>query len=273
MGGCNERVGAIKSVVACHRLRLFILQNMASADIYTEALRATEQLKSFDEGVIEKFARLMQLLEKANAVMNLTTVRAPADVALLHFADSLAALEAEPALRTARRGADIGAGAGFPLLPLAITLPECNWVGVESIGKKSMFIRSAADEQEIQNVETFCGRAEEIGRLPEHREQHDVVTARAVGSVAALCEVGLPLLKVGGKLLLYKNEQALAELESSKGVIDMLGGTVEEPYAYKFDRDIHRRLIMRILKVKGTDQKYPRPAGVPFKKPILAGKA
>jgi 16S rRNA (guanine527-N7)-methyltransferase len=210
------------------------------------------------------------MLLEANLTTNLTAIRDPGGVALLHLADSLAALNAAPRAGTFRRAADVGTGAGFPLLPLAIVLPECRFTGIESVGKKCAFIQAAVERMNLPNVEVYCGRAENIGRKPETREQFDLVTARAVGAVSSLCEVSLPLLKVGGTMLLYKTEQALEEWNSAVPVIAALGGQPDGIYTYKFPRDEYRRVIFRAKKVKPTAAAFPRAAGVPFLKPLQA---
>lgn len=166
--------------------------------------------------------------------------------------------------------ADVGSGAGFPLLPLALATPRCRWTAVESIAKKARFIQETAQALGLTNTKVLAERAEDVGR-GEFRESFDLVTARAVGSVAALCEVCVPLLRLGGVLLLYKTEGAVEETEGLKSVIELLGARADASYRYRLPGDEQDRVILRIQKVGVTPQKYPRAAGVPFKKP-LAGR-
>jgi 16S rRNA (guanine527-N7)-methyltransferase len=199
--------------------------------------------------------------------MNLTAITDAAEIERLHFQDSLAGPDACPELRAACAAADVGSGAGFPLLPLAILTPGCRWIALESVAKKARFIEETAQALGLTNVEARALRAEDAART-ELRESLDVVTARAVGPVASLCEVGLPLLRVGGMLLLYKTEAVLVEAAGLSQSIQTLGGEAEEPYRYRLAGDEQDRVILRIRKIAITPEKYPRAAGVPFKKPL-----
>ena len=215
----------------------------------------------------EAFVRLGCLLLEANREVNLTAIATASGVALLHFADSLAALRAEPGIAGNRGAADIGSGAGFPVLPLAIACPAARWTAIESVAKKCRFIERAARELGVTNVRVECARAEDAGR-GQLRAAFDYATARAVGPVASLCEVGMPLLKRGGVLLLYKTESALAEMEAARNAIAHLGGEPREPHRYRLAGDTQDRLILRIEKLGDTPAKYPRTAGTPFKQPL-----
>jgi 16S rRNA (guanine527-N7)-methyltransferase len=215
----------------------------------------------------EALVRLGCLLLDSNRAVNLTAIATAAGVALLHFADSLAALDAEPGIAGECTAADIGSGAGFPALPLAIACPAARWTTIESVAKKCRFIERAAGELGIPNVEVLWARAEDVGRSPL-RAAFDYATARAVGPVASLCEVGLPLLRRGGTLLLFKTEAALAEADAARASIAKLGGEAREPHQYRLRGDTQDRLILRIAKVGDTPAKYPRPAGTPFRQPL-----
>jgi 16S rRNA (guanine527-N7)-methyltransferase len=214
---------------------------------------------------------LRDLLLEANTRVNLTAVRDASAVEKLHFEDSLAALAAEPALATAQAAADLGCGAGFPLFPLAIALPGCRWIGIESVGKKCAFIQETAVKLGLRNVEALNGRAEDFGKHQggSLRGQLDIVTARAVGPVAALCECGLPLLQPNGTLLLFKTESALKELDGAESSLADLGGSVLPEFRYRLAGDEQDRVILRIRKTGTGSDRYPRPAGVPFKKPLF----
>ena len=215
----------------------------------------------------EAFVRLGCLLLEANRDVNLTAIATAAGVALLHFADSLAVLNAEPGIGGECAAADIGSGAGFPALPLAIACPSARWTAIESVAKKCRFIERAVRELGVPNVQVACARAEDAGR-GDLRGAFDYATARAVGAVASLCEVGLPLLRRGGLLLLYKTESALAEMETARNAIAQLGGEPRDPYRYRLAGDTQDRAILRIEKLRDTPAKYPRAAGTPFKQPL-----
>ena len=200
--------------------------------------------------------------------MNLTAIKDPALIAKLHFVDSLAGLRAHPQLPVATSAVDIGSGAGFPLLPLALLAPGVSWTALESVAKKARFIEETARELDMTNVHAAPMRAEDAAR-GDMRESVDVVSARAVGPVAALCEVGLPLLKPGGLLMLYKTESSVAEAEALSNTLAILGGTQESPYHYRLEGDQQDRVILRIRKTGTCSDKYPRRGGVPFNKPLV----
>lgn len=233
-------------------------------------LRRTLPPEDVPDESLRRFAILTGLLIEAQGRLNLTAVREPEAMAVAHFADSLAGLRAEPMLRAARRAADIGPGGGFPVLPLATMLPECHWYAIESVAKKCRFIEEAARAMELRNVTAECLRAEEAGRGPL-RHSLDVVTARAVGPVASLVEVGLPLLRAGGRLLLYKTEAAQGEWQAALPVLGCLGARPLEEFRYRFPGDRQERIILRAELVRPVPEKYPRANGVPFKKPLAAG--
>lgn len=235
-----------------------------------EALRSiilgTPWLDELTSLEIDQFVRLMQMLLVATQTTNLTAVKEPHKVALMHFADSLAPLRLFPELASTSLACDVGSGAGFPMLPLAILMPACRWTAIESIHKKCDFIRKAAAELKL-NTRVECTRAEDAGRGPL-RGSMDIVTSRAVGPVVSLAEACLPLLKVGGLLLLHKTESAEPELEQATPVVRILGGTVEEVRHYGFPGDNQQRAIFALRKTVKTPAKYPRLAGVPFKNPL-----
>jgi 16S rRNA (guanine527-N7)-methyltransferase len=217
--------------------------------------------------VQSKLSALNDLLMQGQQRMNLTAIREPAKIDQLHFVDSLAGIRAYPELSRATRAADVGSGAGFPLFPLALLTPHCNWIAIESIAKKARWIEETAAALHITNVEACSERAEDVGRGPL-RETLDVVTARAVGSVVALCEVGLPLLQTGGVLLLYKTAAAMQEATGVVPVIQKLGGKLMNEYRYRLAGDEQDRVVLRIQKVSATPGIFPRAAGLPFKKPL-----
>lgn len=232
-----------------------------------ETLEATPGLEQLSTEVKQRFARFMEMLLEASSRMNLTAIRDPRQIALSLFADSVVLLEADTFVHAALRGADIGSGAGFPVVPMAIALPSCSWTAIESIGKKCRFIEQSALQLGLKNLAVECRRAEEVGH-ERARESFDLVTAKAVGPVAALCEVGLPLLKTGGMALFHKTASAQEELEAARKVIELLGGETLEGYSYCLPGDNQQRVIFRIRKVAPTPEKYPRTTGNPFKKPL-----
>lgn len=218
-------------------------------------------------GMREGLALLGEMLLEANDRFNLTAIRTPEGVAVQHFADSLAPLGREPSLEEARRAIDIGPGAGFPVLPLAMALPQIRWIGIESVAKKCNFIRMAAKELGLRNVRAENLRAEDAGR-GDLRNTCDIVTARAVGPISALCEVGIPLLRTAGILMLWKTRAAEEELEDALDAIEKIGGEALDPIFYRLQEDRQERAIFRIAKVRATPASYPRRNGMPFRNPL-----
>lgn len=236
-------------------------------NVSLQLLKSETRLSRLPEDSLQKLNRLLELLLAAQQGANLTAIKDPAAIIRLHFADSLYGLDADEHLQAARDAGDIGSGAGFPLLPLAIMAPDCHWRAIESVGKKTNFIESASLELGLKNVSALHMRAEEVGRS-QLRGQLDAVTARAVGPIISLCEVGLPLLKHGGALLLYKTESSLAELEEGREVLARLGGESETLFRYRLSGDDQDRIIIKIRKISETPEVYPRLPGVPFNKPL-----
>ncbi|HEU4702779.1 MAG TPA: 16S rRNA (guanine(527)-N(7))-methyltransferase RsmG [Conexibacter sp.] len=195
-----------------------------------------------------------------------TTVRERERAIATHLADSLVALEL-PDVRAATAIADLGAGAGFPGLPLAIALPRARVALVESIARKCAFIRAAADAARLANVEVVAERAEAwsagIGTC-------DVVTARALAPLAVLAEYAAPLLREGGTLVAWKGRRSAEEERDAAAAADALGLAVEEirpviPYAGAEHRHLH---VLR--KVAPTPARFPRRPGMARKRPLGA---
>lgn len=196
-----------------------------------------------------------------------TTVREPAQALDVHLADSLVALEL-PVVREARAIADLGAGAGFPGLPLAIALPQAQVSLVESSARKCEFIRAAAGAAGLANAEVVPERAESwrsgLGAC-------ELVTARALAPLAVLAEYAAPLLREGGALVAWKGRRDAREERDAAAAADELGLAVEEiravnPYAGAEHRHLH---VLR--KVAPTPARFPRRPGIARKRPLRAG--
>jgi 16S rRNA (guanine527-N7)-methyltransferase len=195
-----------------------------------------------------------------------TTVRAPEQAVSTHLADSLVALEL-PELRAATAVADLGAGAGFPGLPLAIALPAAHVALVESVARKCAFIRAAADAAGLANVEVVAERAEAWSAGVGTR---DLVTARALAPLSVLAEYAAPLLREGGVLVAWKGRRDEQEERDAAAAADELGLAVEEirpvqPYAGAEHRHLH---VLR--KVAPTPDRFPRRPGMARKRPLAA---
>jgi 16S rRNA (guanine527-N7)-methyltransferase len=196
-----------------------------------------------------------------------TTVRVPAEAVNVHVADSLVAL-ALPDVRTAGRIADLGAGAGFPGLPLAIALPSAVVALVESNARKCEFIRAAAAEAGSTNVEVVAERAESwrsgVGA-------QDVVTARALAPLAVLAEYAAPLLREGGALVAWKGRRDEREERDAAAAAGVLGLVIEEVRSVRPYPAVEHRHLYLVRKVGPTPDRFPRRPGMARKRPLGAG--
>jgi 16S rRNA (guanine527-N7)-methyltransferase len=195
-----------------------------------------------------------------------TTVRDPAHALDVHLADSLVALELE-VVREAGRIADIGAGAGFPGLPLAVALPGAEVWLVESQARKCGFIEGVVDSSEITNVEVACARVE---LWPEGIGNNDMVAARAVASQPVVLEYAAPLLRLGGALVDWRGQRNPEEERAAAGAAELLGlrlESIRRVQPYEGVRDHHLHIY---LKVEETPERFPRRPGMARKKPLVA---
>ena len=200
---------------------------------------------------LEEFSR--RLLER-NQVMNLTAITDPAEVATLHFLDSLCLLPM--AEWTGKTVVDVGTGAGFPGMPLAIVRPDAAVTLLDSLGKRVKFLEECRDALGLRNVTCVHARAEEFAA--GHRESFDIAVSRAVAALPVLCELCLPLVRPGGKFLAMKSVDSNQELEAAKHAIETLGGAVSGVRDYEIPgTEVRHRLIL-VEKVKKTPEKYPR---------------
>lgn len=211
-----------------------------------------------------EFSRL--LLEK-NQVMNLTAITEPREVATLHLLDSLA-LAAHEEL-AGKKIIDVGTGAGFPGMPLAIALPGVDMTLLDSLNKRIDFLQEVCNTLSLQDITCVHARAEEFAAA--HRESYDFAVSRAVAALPVLCELCLPLVKVGGAFLAMKSSHSQEETDQAAKAISLLGGKLERVTDYSIPTtDITHRLLT-IRKVSPTPKKYPRrfaqikkqPLGVP----------
>ena len=212
-------------------------------------------------------AQLNSLLESLSADPHApTTVRTPAEAINTHLADSLVALELDD-VQTATRVADLGAGAGFPGLPLAVALPAAEVVLIESVARKCAFIETAADAAELTNVEVVADRAESWSAGIGTR---DLVTARALAPLAVLAEYAAPLLREGGVLVAWKGRRDTAEDLDAAGAAEQLGLAVEEIRPVKPYRGVEHRHLHVLRKVRPTPDRFPRRPGMARKRPLGA---
>ena len=210
---------------------------------------------------LETFSRM--LLEK-NQVMNLTAITDPRDVAVLHLLDSLA-LTGLAGLE-GRTVVDVGTGAGFPGVPLAIARPSARVTLLDSLGKRVDFLRESCRTLGLDNVECVPGRAEEFAG--ERRETFDLAVSRAVAALPVLCELCLPLVKVGGAFWAMKSVDTEEEISASKTAVKVLGGRIQavSDYTIPTTEVVHR--VVCIQKTAPTPKKYPRRFALIKKQPL-----
>ena len=163
---------------------------------------------------------------------------------------------------------DVGAGAGFPSLPIKILRPDLEVTIVDSLGKRLNFLSDLLEKLGIEGVNLVHGRAEDVGQNPDYREKFDLVTARAVARMSVLSEYCLPLAKVGGKFLALKGPRADEELEDAKSALEKLGGEAVFSRVFALPGSAEERTLVLVDKVKATPGKYPRQAGTPNRKPL-----
>lgn len=212
-----------------------------------------------------QFATYARELVAWNAHTNLTSITDPAGIRVRHFLDSLvcARFVADPPQRIA----DVGTGAGFPGLPLKILWQDAALTLIESIGKKTAFLHHIVSQLALTDVTILNARAELPGQQPAHREQYDLVVARAVAALPVLLEYCLPLARVGGRVLLPKGADVQPEVQAAEHALVRLGGTLVAVAPVKLP-DLELRTMIVINKTAPTPAHYPRGVGIPARRPL-----
>lgn len=216
---------------------------------------------------LEKFGAYTELLIEWNERFNLTSIIDPAEIAVKHHLDSLTCLKAVR-IRPGDAVADIGTGAGFPGIPLAIVRPDAKITLIEATKKKLTFLDSVRRVLELTNVELVHARAEEVGTDPEHREHYNVVTARAVAEMRVLVEYCLPLTQVGGFFVAMKGPGVDTELATARPGIGTLGGDHPEIVNLTLPGTEIKRSLVAIKKIKHTPEQFPRHGAKIANKPL-----
>ncbi len=213
------------------------------------------------------FERLCFHMLEVNKSLNLTAIKDEDGVILKHIVDSSACI---PYIEKDSKLCDIGCGGGFPTLVIGILRGDVSILGVDSVTKKVKYVGDTASLLELNNVSVSNARAEEMGQDKALRESFDIATARAVGRLNLICELCLPLVKVGGKFLAMKSLATGEELDEAKRAIELLGGEVEavKEYTLTNGQEAIERTIIIIRKVKSTPPMYPRNNSQIAKKPL-----
>lgn len=216
---------------------------------------------------IHQYEQYFHLLVEWNEKMNLTAITEKEDVYLKHFYDSVSAAFFYDFSKPLNL-CDVGAGAGFPSIPIKIAFPQLQVTIVDSLNKRITFLENLASVLQLEGVSFIHDRAETFGQNKEYREKYDLVTARAVARLSVLSELCLPLVKVGGTFLAMKAAHAKEELEMGKKAITTLGGSLKETHSFLLPVEESERNIIIVDKIKSTPKKYPRKPGTPNKTPI-----
>jgi 16S rRNA (guanine527-N7)-methyltransferase len=216
--------------------------------------------------------KLYELVIEANRYVNLTRITEASEFWEKHLWDSLRGVAPKQdfidSLHPGASVIDIGTGAGFPGLPIAIIFPNSQVTLLDSTRKKINFIDSVLTDLPLINAKTIVGRVEEIGQEGKHRENYDLAVIRAVGSVSACAEYSLPLVKKGGLAVIYRGSWTKEENDSLENAVHHLGGEIEliEEFTTPLSNSIRHCLYLR--KVKHTPVSFPRPVGIPTQKPL-----
>lgn len=218
------------------------------------------------------FRAYLEELAAWNEKINLTTVIDPEQVETRHFLDSLSVLQMEEAQQAlsvpGARAIDIGSGAGFPGIPLAIVYPQVQMTLLEATGKKVEFLKHVARRLRLERVIAMQGRAEELAHDPAHRARYGLALARAVAGLPVVAEYALPFCEAGGCVVTQRGQEGEAEVEAARKAITLLGGSLLRVERVRVPGLPEGPTLVAIRKVGATPDAYPRRAGLPGKRPL-----
>ena len=222
-----------------------------------------ENATKITEEQMQKFFFYMELLLEWNQKMNLTAITDPKEILLKHFLDSMSI---HPYIEQEKKVIDVGTGAGFPGIPLAIICPNTSFTLIDALNKRILFLKEVVTKLQLDNVIVEHARAEDFAK--ENREKYDIATSRAVANLPVLLEYLLPFVKKEGKCICMKGPNIQEELKEAKKAINVLGGELEKvDYFHLMHTEIERNNVV-IKKIKNTPLQYPRKSGIPSKNPI-----
>ncbi len=231
-----------------------------------EALQAISL--SLKEEQLERFYQFYKALVETNRSLNLTAITEEKEVIHKHFTDSLSLIKVVKDLgEKPYKIIDVGTGAGFPGIPLAIVFENLDFLLLDSLQKRLHFIDQVCVDLGIGNVKTIHGRAEDYARKEDYREKFDFAVSRAVANLSTLSELCAPFVKVKGYFVAYKSEKAEEELKNAERAFSLLSLELEEKKDF-YTEDGAKRSLLKIYKQKETSLGYPRKAGTPEKKPL-----
>ncbi len=223
---------------------------------------------SLNSDQLQAFENYRQTLLEWNQRVNLTGITDPTEIVSKHFLDSLSVYQAMSKIPRPFSLIDVGSGAGFPGLPLKIALPDIRLTLLESTAKKTTFLNHVVEILGLSDVIVLTARAEEAGQHHDHRQRYDVAVARAVAALPILVEYTLPLVKIGGMVILQKGQNPTAEVKAAAQAIGILGGKVQQIMPVTVPNLDAERHFVIIEKKRPTPPLYPRRPGLPAKQPL-----
>ncbi|MGG6296100.1 16S rRNA (guanine(527)-N(7))-methyltransferase RsmG [Leptolyngbya sp. AN02str] len=218
-----------------------------------------------------QFQALYEQILVANRSLNLTRITEPEEFWEKHLWDSLSGVQwmlANPAEVASSRLIDIGTGAGFPGVPVAIALPQLSVTLMDSTRKKILFLDGFIEQLPLPNAQTVSDRVEALGQDPHHREQYDLATLRAVAAANVCAEYALPLVAVGGHAVLYRGQWTPEEEKKLAIAAKSLGGAIAQVEQFSTPLSHSIRTCIHLQKVAPTPSEFPRGVGVPSQKPL-----
>lgn len=221
------------------------------------------------EEQLDQFESFMELMLEWNEKINLTAITDPDEVAIKHFIDSLIPLQYQEKYKLdLSYTMDMGTGGGFPGIPLKIMRPEMHSVLADSLNKRIKYLQVVADELGFSGIQPVHGRAEDLGKDTEYREQFTVVFSRAVAAMNILAEYCLPFVQEGGHFVALKGSNFTDELEEAQKAVRVLGGEIVGIEELELPVIHDPRTLVFVKKVKKTPKIYPRQAGKPKRQPL-----
>lgn len=216
---------------------------------------------------LNQFLIFYKMMVEKNKFVNLTTITEFEEVVEKHFLDSLCLIKSVD-LGQPLKILDLGTGAGFPGIPLKIAFPQLEIILMDSLNKRVLFLQDVISELSLTKISALHGRAEEIARKPEYREQFDICVSRAVANLSTLSEYCIPFVKQGGLFISYKSGEIDEEVSHAKKALHLLGSEIQEVEKFVLPGTEIWRSFVKIKKNSKTSKSYPRRAGTPTRDPL-----